>query len=333
MQIINLNQDYSSINRYISNTLLDSIEKCLEKWKKVILYLNKRWEYASFICSNCNHIYHCPNCDINLSVHKKPEKLVCHLCWYKKNIDLKCEKCKQDTLVKIWTWTQDIENSLEKYFSKKNQKIKIFRFDADNLKNKSSKNLAIKNIESSNIIIWTKMINTGHDLENIWLIWVILLEQELSIPDYKTEERAYTNILQLFWRWNRKWEKTINIIQTFIPENEIVKTITEWNYKTYFKFILEERKLYNYPPFCEYAIIEYKHTNKQKAFDFIFNIKNKLEILNTRNTFEIIFTNNSFKKKNNYFYRIILKWKNLRYFLENIKMEIIRNKWLNVVVE
>lgn len=333
MQVINLNQDYSAINRYISNTLLDSIENCIKKWKKVILYLNKRWEYASLICSNCNYIYHCPNCDVNLSVHKNPQKLVCHLCWFKKDLDLKCERCKNQTLVKIWTWTQNIEYSINKYFSSKNKKINIFRFDTDNLKNKSSKNLVEENIISSDIIIWTKMINTGYDFKNIWLIWVILLEQELSIPDYKTYERVYTNILQLFWRWNRNWEETINLIQTFVPENEIVKIVTEWNYKTYFNAILKERKLYNYPPFCEYAIIEYRHWNKQKAFDFILNIKNKLDILNVDKKYEIIFSNNSFKKKNNYFYRIILKWENLRNFLENIKMELIKNKWLSVVIE
>jgi primosomal protein N' len=42
MLIINLSQNKSAINEYLSSTLLKVIKENLEKNKKIILYLNKR---------------------------------------------------------------------------------------------------------------------------------------------------------------------------------------------------------------------------------------------------------------------------------------------------
>ena len=105
--------------------------------------------------------------------------------------------------------------------------------DSDNLKNISQKKQALLQIEESNIIIWTKMITTWFDFSNIWLIWVILLEQEIQIPNYDTKEKVYSNIKQLIWRWWRKWQDTDIILQTFIPNNQIIKEIVELNYKDF----------------------------------------------------------------------------------------------------
>lgn len=89
------------------------------------------------------------------------------------------------------------------------------------------------------------MITTWFDFDDVWLIGVILLEQELQIPDYKTEENLYSNIKQLIWRWWRKWSETNILLQTFIPENNIIKSLTrEKNYKDFFKEVKRRRKIF-----------------------------------------------------------------------------------------
>ena len=335
MLLVNLAQDKSTINYYLSNTLLNKIDKNLEKWKKIILYINKRWEYSSLICKDCNNLYKCSHCDISFSVHKYPENLICHLCWNTKNIPKKCEKCNSNNLVKVWVWTQQIETILKNYLPKKTI---IFRFDTDSVKNKTDKKQALEELEKANIIIWTKMITTGFDFKSVWLIWVILIEQELQIPKYNTEEKVYSNIKQLIWRWERMWEKTDFIIQTFIPENEIIQTIVNDNYKDFFIKTLSERKLFNYPPFCEIFTLEYRDKSQEKAKNFMINIENKLNLElknypNKDSIFEIILNPKYQKKHNQYFYRIIIKWNNLRDFIKCVKSEIMRNKGLVVIFE
>jgi len=336
MYLVNLSQDKSRLNPYLSNTLLEKIKNSLKKNKKIILYLNKRWEYSSLICNSCNHLYKCDNCDVSMNIHKYPEKMICHVCNTVKNIPSKCKSCGQNTLQKVWIWTQQIEDSIEKEF----KNCKIFRFDTDTVKNKTEKWLALKNLENADIIIWTKMITTWFDFSDVWLIWVILLEQELLIPKYNTEEKVYSNIKQLLWRWSRKWEISDIVIQTFIPENEIIKTITSSNYKDFFTKTLEERKLFNYPPFSEMLTLEYRHKNKEKAKSFMENLNNKLTHLTSlklgRDSYkdiEIKLVPNPTKRYNQFYYKIILKWNNLRNFINNIKSEIMRNSSLVVIFE
>jgi len=329
MFLVNLSQDKSKINPYLSNTLLKNIEESLSEKKKVILYLNKRWEYSSLICNNCNHLYKCPNCDISMSVHKYPEQLICHICNLTTTIPKKCHKCSKETLNKVWIWTQQIEDSIKNEF--KNHKI--FRFDTDIVKNKTEKELALENLEKADIIIWTKMITTWFNFSWVGLIWVILLEQELLIPKYNTEEKVYSNIKQLLGRWNRNWEKTNILIQTFIPDNDIIKSITDSNYKDFFIKTLEERKIFNYPPYTEMLTLEYRDKNQEKAKNFINNLKNKLELEDKDKKIEIVVVPTPSKRYNQFYYKLILKWDNLRDFIKCIKIEIMKNSWLVVIFE
>jgi primosomal protein N' (replication factor Y) len=121
------------------------------------------------------------------------------------------------------------------------------------------------------------------------------------------------------------------IIQSFIPENEIVQHLAFNNYKDFFIHTLEERKLFNYPPFCEMVELEYRHTDKQKSYDFAKKLSDKLKKLSTENDIQIIFNEKSFKRNNSYFYKIIIKGNNLHDFLKNIRSEIMRNSGLSVI--
>lgn len=322
---INLNLDKSKI-AYFSTTLLKKIEENIDLKKKIILYLNRRGEYSSLICCDCQKVYKCPKCDISLSVHKYPRNLSCHHCWFEESVPLRCDNCHCVNLKKVGIGTEQLETSLRKIYPHNS----IFRFDLDSMKNISSKKEALENLNNAEIIIGTKMITTGFDFDDVGLIWVILLEQELQIPDYKTEENLYSNIKQLIWRGWRKWTDTDIILQTFIPENPLIQTLTSSNYKEFFKQIMDERKIFSYPPFVEMATIEYRDKNKDKAFDFTSQIKLKLDILNTEKLYDIEMSAKSMKRNNDYIYKIFVKGNNIREFLENIKKEIFRN-W-NLVI-
>ena len=327
--IINLWQDSSPDNQYISNTLIQKIEDNVKNNKKVILYLNKRWAHSSLVCTDCNNLSNCERCDLSLNVHYNPLKLRCHFCGFEISLPLRCESCKSENLKKVGIGTQQIEDTLRKLFPKNN----IFRFDADSVKNKSEKQKALETLRNAEIIIGTKMITTGFDFKNVWLIGVILLEQELAVPKYNIEERVYSNIKQLIWRGERNGEKTETVIQTFIPDNENIKNIIYSNYKEFFTETLKERKLFNYPPFSEMVTIEYRDKNKDKAENFMKMIHHKLEIEDSEKAYDITLVPSPIKRYNQYHYRIILKWKDIKKFLQSIKHEIMRNGKLVVIFE
>lgn len=325
---VDLNRDRSTLNPYLSTTLLSSIEKNIWAKKKTIIYLNKRWAYDLLICSECSYLFKCPRCDIALWVHKHPECLKCHHCNFQENISLSCPHCQWTRLKTVWIGTQQIEEVLKKKFPSLN----IYRLDGDSVKNKSQKELSLENIKYADIVIGTKMITTWFDLRSVGSIAVVLIEQELQIAKYDTEEKIYQNIKQLIGRWGRVWEETDIILQTLIPNNEMITNITELNYKDFFIKTLHERKMFSYPPFTQMATLRYKHIEKEKSISFTQNLISKLQNL-SQEGIEILPVSSVIKRDNQYFSKIIIKWNDVRWFLSKIKRDILSNKDLVVIFE
>ena len=329
---IHLSQDHSKISPYNSNTLLDGIEETLKNGEKVLLYLNKRGSHSSMICEDCEYLFGCPNCDISLSVHTNPkEHFLCHLCHRAYNIPDCCPKCGGVSLKKIWVGTQQIEEILKKYFEGKS--ISIFRFDSDSMKNKSSKKQALENIESSDIIIGTKMLTTGFDFEKIGLIGIILVESELSYPSYDAEERAYRSLRQLIGRGNRKQQKTQIFLQTFIPKNPLILRLTKENYKDFFLETLSERKDFLYPPYTEMVTLEYRDENSEKSQKFISEIQQLLQSFPESKDLHFLKSSVAFRKNNTFHSSLIIKGKNIRDILTCIEKTLFQNSKLSIIFE
>ena len=328
LYVVDLTQDKSKLNPYISNTLLNEIENNLKNKSKTLLYINKRGAFNMVICKDCNNIEKCENCDLSMNAHSQIKKLICHHCSYSKDYILNCSKCSSTNVEYVWVWTQQIQDTLEKHFSS----ARIFRMDTDTLKNKSQKIEALENINNSDIVIWTKMMTTWFNFKNISTIWVILLEQELHVPKYDTEENVYSNIKQLIWRGWRVWQETNIIIQTYIPNNNFINNIVNLNYKDFFISTLEERKMFNYPPFTQMAYLNYKNTSKEKSISFMKELYEKLKSLNNWEN-EIILVENKKKRELYFISTIIIKSQNPRTLLQVIKKDIFSNSDLVVVFE
>lgn len=326
--LVDLSKDASRFNAYLSETLLTKIKENIALKKKSLLYLNKRWEYNLLICQDCQHLYKCPACDIALWVHTSPPQLLCHHCGYHQELPLSCEKCQSTHLKKIWVGTQQIESSLEKLFPE----AKLFRIDSDSTSNLTQKRETLEKLSASDIIIGTKMITTWFDFADIWVIGVVLLEQELQVPKYDTEEKIYSNIKQLIGRWWRSGTDTDIVIQTNIPNNQIIESIVEGNYKDFFKKILSDRKIFWYPPYCEMAVLRYKDKDKTNCKNFIDEMFFALKKFENPNI-EITKVETLYKRDHQYFWKIILKGENIRDFLQNIKKDILKNKDLAVIFE
>lgn len=326
---VDLARDYSRLSRYISNTLLQKLSETIKNKKKSIVYVNRRGDYNLLCCLDCGYLYKCKNCDVSLSVHKNPETLVCHMCGVRHDIPLNCEKCGSVNLQKVWVGTEQVERLLKNYF----KEAKIIRLDTDSIKTKKDKDSVLSHMKEADIIIGTKMITTGFDFADISLISVILLEQEIAIPKYNIEEISYNNIKQLIGRWWRLGEDKEVVIQTFIVNNDTIKSITESNYKDFVTKTLEERKLFSYPPYKDLAILEYFDKNEAKSLEFCKILKNKLDLYNKNSEIEINLSSKSFKKAGNYHHKIIMKWNNLRDFLEVVRYEIIKNPRLSITFE
>jgi len=291
---VNLAQNRSKISNYISDSLLDHIDLTLEKWEKVMLYLNKRGSHSSLICMGCQHLYSCPNCDVSLSVHSNPDHLRCHICNHAFNIPTECSRCHATDLKSVGVGTQQIEQIMKQQYSENT----VYRFDSDSMKNISSKREALWNLDSADIIIGTKMLTTGFNFDKIWLICILLVESELSYPSYDAREKAYTNLRQLIGRGNRKSQKTTIMLQTFVPKHPLVQELTSNNFKDFFQATLTERKEFDYPPYKQMVTLEYRHKDSKKSLTYTQKLLEDLQEIDANKEYIFLRGSSTFKKNN-----------------------------------
>jgi primosomal protein N' (replication factor Y) (superfamily II helicase) len=198
---------------------------------------------------------------------------------------------------------------------------------------KTAKSEALDSLHRSDIIIGTKMLTTGFDLEDVGVVGVILLEQELSYPQYNKEEKVYTSLKQLIGRGERRWQNPDIVIQTFIPQNPLVKLITQANYKTFFTEVLKERKEFWYPPFTQMVTLDYRDSNRDKSIQFMLLLENKIQSLKQTKNSVVIRNTTPFKKNNLYHSTLTIKSENIRVILEQLEQEILKNAKLSLILE
>ncbi len=306
----------------ISVLLEEKINKTLEKWKQVILFLNKRGYSSALQCKECGEIIKCPRCDIPVKYYNKNNKTICHYCFLTQDAPNKCPNCNSTSIKQQWYWTQRLEELLnEKYPDKK-----IIRVDRDSTIKKD----AFENIYNSfkswdwDILIGTQMISKGLNLPDVKLVWIISTDTGLHIPDFRSEEKVFQLLLQVSWRAGRYSEGEV-IFQTYNPNNKIIKFATNHDYNSMFKEEIIHRKKLKYPPFSKVIKLIHINQSKQDMINKQAILFNKLQNLNSNNNNSmnlIITTAPSFipKINNKFYWNIIIRWENPEKILKNIDL-------------
>ena len=94
-KIINLNLENMK-SQYIAKETTRIVDQYLKNNEQILFFLNRRGYAPFLICKKCGHKHACPNCSIYLTYHKSINKLVCHHCGYKRIINKKCIKDKNN---------------------------------------------------------------------------------------------------------------------------------------------------------------------------------------------------------------------------------------------
>jgi len=255
--------------------MLRAIDDALEKNEQVILFRNRRGFSPYIECSECGWIPSCNQCAVNLTYHKEISRMVCHYCGSATMIPLKCANCCSISMVTRGFGTEKIEDEIKIVFPK----AKVARMDHDTTRNKNSFNKIIKAFEDkqTDILIGTQMISKGLDFENLTVVGILNAESILNYPDFRAHERAFQLMSQVSGRAGRRQTHGKVVIQTSDPENRIIRLVLKHDYLSMFNYQSEERKLFNYPPFCRLINIILKHKDRAKLNDFAAHLGEDLK--------------------------------------------------------
>jgi len=87
----------------------------------------------------------------------------------------------------------------------------------------------------------------------------------LNYPDFRSHERGFQLMVQAVGRAAREHGKTRVIIQSNDPGQPIYTFIREGDIEGFYHLQLQERKLFNYPPFGRLIRIIFKHKSESIA--------------------------------------------------------------------
>ena len=274
--IINL-KDYRNIDRdsYIfSLKLRGLLKKTLDNHNQAILLINRRGFATTCSCRHCGHIFRCPTCEIPLTYHKKENVLKCHHCGYMEMGPEACSECGSKYLMKSGFGTERIEEEVHRLFPE----VRTLRLDSDSAKvrTKIPKVIEAFRNKEADILVGTQMIAKGHDFPDVTLVGIVLADIGLSMPSYRSSERAFQLITQAVGRSGRSDKKGEAIIQTYMPEHYAITMAARQDYELFYKKEMSMRKVQGYPPYTFLASVTISSKNEELAMQTITRLADQL---------------------------------------------------------
>ena len=291
-------------HRFLSDSLIDMIEKDLKNNKQVLIYHNRRGSASTSLCKSCGWMAVCPNCNMPLSLHSKDYKMICHVCGYSEKPHNSCPICHETDIIYKGIGTQLIESELIKLF----KTAKIARFDSDTEKSKTLANRYQELYDNKiDIIVGTQAISKGLDLPNLKTVGIIQADNGLILPDYSTNERVFQLISQVIGRVGRNEDSSDVIIQTYKPDHYAIKFALNQDYDGFYQYEIKKRQQELFPPFSYILKIICSYKTEQIAINNIAKLASKIKL--TDNTLKVIGPAPSFyeKRGDKYYWQLILK--------------------------
>ena len=225
-----------------------------EQRKQTILLLNRRGNSRALVCVDCRETPECPRCSVRLTYHSANNRLMCHYCGHSQHSPERCPNCG-GPLKTIGTGTQKVQEELEFLFPE----MKTSRMDADTVSavNTHEKILERFQTEKIPVLIGTQMVAKGLNLPDVTLVGVLDADLSLYTGGYRAGETTFNMLTQVVGRAGRGDSVGRAVIQTLVPEHQVIKLAADQNYDGFYELEINLRRVQNAPPFGDVACVTF----------------------------------------------------------------------------
>lgn len=246
-----------------SPMLLQQMREALDRKEQVILFQNRRGFAPMIECRTCGWVPRCKNCDVSLTYHKGLNELTCHYCGYTYQVPRSCPACGGVELMDRGFGTEKVEDDVKRIFPE----ARVARMDLDTTRTRTAYETIIADFEAgkTDMLIGTQMVSKGLDFDRVSVVGILNADSLLNYPDFRSYERAYQLMAQVAGRAGRKNRQGLVILQTKSPDLPLIHEVVTNNYRQMYEEQLEERRLFNYPPFDRLVYVYLKHRKEEVA--------------------------------------------------------------------
>lgn len=230
-----------------SSDLKSEIEDCLKQGNQAIIFFNRRGYSRQVLCRDCGNVIRCENCDVALNYHKDQGVLKCHFCNATYKMPSACPECGSINLSYNGIGTQKVVDEIKRLFPS----ARLLRMDNDTTSGKEGHFKILKDFaeKKADILVGTQMVAKGHDFPAVTLVGILDADMSLYFSDYRSGERTYQLITQVAGRSGRADKKGKVVLQTYNPENEVLRFAINYDYVGFFEREKAVRKSTNFPPY------------------------------------------------------------------------------------
>ncbi|MBI5249890.1 MAG: primosomal protein N' [Desulfomonile tiedjei] len=263
VQLVDLKETVPKKKAFLTETLLDAIQRTLAGKEQVVLFLNRRGFDTYAQCRSCGYVFKCPNCDISLTHHKRARDLRCHLCGLSRAAPPLCPQCSGDKLFFGGVGTQKVEEELRELFPE----ARIERLDRDSTRKRNELENILDRFRKKeiDILTGTQMIVKGHDFPGIALVGVLCGDLSLHFPDFRAAERTFQMLTQVAGRTGRESDSGRVILQTFDPDHDAIRFAASHDFTGFFEHDSEMRRELFYPPFGHLILIRVEGNSEKRV--------------------------------------------------------------------
>jgi primosomal protein N' (replication factor Y) len=253
--------------------LSDEVERLIRHNKDnnqfMIILATRRGISPSVICADCQTIVTCRNCSAPIVLHKAPTSLstaenihnknnanavkstatthipknffMCHRCGARRPADENCATCGGWRLTALGIGIDLVVEKIHQKFPD----IIVSHIDSDTTTTEKQARAAIERFKThpGSILLGTEMMLL-YATKKVDNAAVISLDSLFSIPDFRIQEKIIHTLLSI-----RALTLRELIIQTRRADEKIFDHALKGNLNDFYRSSIEERKMWNYPPF------------------------------------------------------------------------------------
>ncbi|MEZ4552588.1 MAG: primosomal protein N' [Dehalococcoidia bacterium] len=267
--------DVRGARSLFSEELLRALGETLDRDEQAILFLNRRGLFGHLLCPN-GHTPLCPSCDVSLSLHDPPDRLVCHQCNRSRPLQSRCRECG-GALRPARAGTQRVEQEVRRLFPA----ARVERWDRDSVRTAEQHEAILGRFmrHEADVLVGTQMVAKGLDLPLVTLVGVVMADYSLWAGGFRAREHTFQLLSQVAGRAGRADRLGRVIIQTLSPDDRAIEAAAANDVDGFFEDELPWRREHRYPPFVRLVRLQFAHARQEYALEEAARVRQELRRL------------------------------------------------------
>lgn len=292
-----------------SAALREKLQNTLDSGNQAILFLNRRGYAQTVICRDCGYVAKCEHCDVSLTYHSEEDCLKCHYCGARYKMLPACPSCGGRHIGYVGTGTQKVVQELKKLYPAS----RILRMDVDTTSGKEGHYEILSRFSrrEADILVGTQMVAKGHDFPSVTLVGILDADMSLHFPDYRSGERTFQLVTQVAGRSGRAEAQGKVVLQTYDPENYILRFAAKYDYEGFYEHEIAMRAATAFPPFAKIVRVMVSGEDERETVEILKEVYGRLQQVYAAHSEKFLFFNRMHapvkRIQNKYRYQVLMR--------------------------